>query len=512
MESKDVKDITIKDNIKLSKEKQRQEIKIIDSRISLKEKIYTIGITVILAIIYDVFFNGKEYGLSIVIFYIMFMCFFLWSIREKVLFEKNIGLNIIVPTLLLTLNYAIHSNNILNYFNAIMIVVLITLSTVLIRYDNIKWDSKMIILKSLNRVIKAIPENVLKPFIFVKRSINARNAEKRSMNRNILRGLIISIPLLIVILMLLTSADMVFKNYIINISSVFENIKVYKIISHLLVVIMVFFIIFSYIWSFKYNDEEEADIKKDILWEPVTVLTIIFMINIVYFLFSIVQFTYLYGGSNNFLPLKFTYSQYARKGFFELFIVTIINFTILLCSMKYIKTYNKVTNIISNVLLTLLVGFTVNMLFSAHFKMSLYEQIYGFTYLRIFVHIFMIMLFVLFIVALIGIWNRKMKLNKVLIVVVLIMYVLLNFVNVDKIIAGKNIDIYYKTQRIDVIYLETLSYDAIPEIVRLKNDPNIKLASEVNNYLKNVQKNLSQKRSWYEFNYSKFKARKSINK
>ena len=82
-------------------------------------------------------------------------------------------------------------------------------------------------------------------------------------------------------------------------------------------------------------------------------------------------------------------------------------------------------------------AFTFNMLFSAHYKMSLYEQTYGFTYLRIFVHIFMLMLFMLFIVALIGIWNRKMPLNKVLIVIVLSMYILLNYINVDKIIAEK---------------------------------------------------------------------------
>lgn len=511
MESKYVKDITVKHNLIVSKEKQRQESIIIDSQICLYEKIYTIGITIILAIIYDVFFNGKQLGISIPIFYVMFMAFFLWSIRGKMTLEKSIGFNIIIPTLLLTLNYSIHSNSILNSFNGSMIVVLITLSTVLIRYENIKWDSKCVILKALSRVIKAVPENVLKPFIFIKRSTNIRNTRKKSTNRNIIRGLIISIPLLIVILMLLTCADMVFKNYIINISNIFKYIKIWKIISHLLVVIFIFFIMFSYIWSFKYNCFEGEDIKKNVQWEPVTVLTIIFMINIVYLLFSIVQFSYLYGGASNFLPLKFTYSEYARKGFFELFAVTIINFTILLCSMKYIKTYNKVINITANVLLTLLVGFTVNMLFSAHFKMSLYEQIYGFTYLRIFVHIFMLMLFMLFIVALIGIWNRKMKLNKVLIVVVLSMYILLNFVNVDKIIAGKNIDIYYKTQKIDVLYLECLSYDAIPEIVRLKNDSNIKVASEVNIYLKNMKKELSQKHSWYEFNYSKSRARKAIN-
>jgi len=233
--------------------------------------------------------------------------------------------------------------------------------------------------------------------------------------------------------------------------------------------------------------------------------------NIVYLLFSIVQFSYLYGGDSSLLPSGFTYSEYARKGFFELFAVTIINFTILLSSMKFIKKDNKTISFIANILLTLLVGFTMNMLFSAHYKMSLYEQTYGFTYLRIFVHIFMLMLFLLFIIALVGIWNRKVLINKVLLITVLIMYVALNYINVDKVIAQKNIDIYYKTQKIDVLYLENLSYDATAEIIKLKNDSNIEIYSEVNRYLEFTKKELSEDSYWYEFNYSKYKARKVLN-
>ncbi|MBW9147964.1 DUF4173 domain-containing protein [Clostridium sp. CM028] len=303
---------------------------------------------------------------------------------------------------------------------------------------------------------------------------------------------------------------MVFKDYVTNFSIGIKDIDVGKIIGSLLVIIITFIIIFSYIWSFKYSCDGGRTKNKDIQWEPVTVLTIIFMINIVYLLFSIVQFSYLYGGGDNFLPHEFTYSEYARKGFFELVAVTIINFTILLSSMKFIKKDNKTINIISNVFLTVLVAFTLNMLFSAHYKMSLYEQTYGFTYLRIFVHIFMLMLFMLFIVAVVGIWNRRIPLNKILIVIVLSMFILVNYINVDRIIAEKNIDIYYKTQKIDVQYLKTLSYDAIPQILRLKDDSNAFISSEINTYINNMKKELLEGDSWYEFNYSKYRARKVI--
>lgn len=500
------------DNIRLLNVKRMKEIKNIDSKIDMNEKIYTMGLALILAIIYERFFIGKEGGISIPIFYLMFIGFFLWSAREVVSFKKSIGFIMIIPTILIALNYSIHSNDILNSFNGIMLFVLTGVSTVLIRYENIKWDSLNFVKKVFNRGVKSIGENSYKPFMFIKGNITPKNKKEiSSTKKNILKGVIISIPLLFVILVLLTSADMVFKNYINNFSIGLEDIKLGEIAGRLLVIIVVFIIIFSYIWSFKYAFDEGYSKKKDIQWEPVTILTIIFMINLVYLLFSIVQFSYLYGGGSNFISGEFTYSEYARKGFFELVAVTIINFTILLTSMKFIKRDNKIINSISNVFLTLLVVFTFNMLFSANYKMSLYEQTYGFTYLRIFVHIFMLMLFMLFITALIGIWNRKMPLNKVLIVIVLSMYVLLNYVNVDKIIAEKNIDIYYKTQKIDVQYLRNLSYDAIPEILKLKDDSNLDIARQVNIYLEDLKKELSEEDSWYEFNYSKYRAKVIID-
>ncbi|MBU3191987.1 DUF4173 domain-containing protein [Clostridium bowmanii] len=500
------------DNIRLLYKQRKKDIIEIDSKIDYSEKKYTIGIAVILAIIYERFFIGKQGGISIPVFYVMFMGFFLWSVRGIVVFKKSIGFVIIIPTLFIALNYSIHSNDILNFFNVIMILSLTGVCTVLIRYENIKWDNLNFVKKVFNRGVKSIGENSYKPFMFIKGNITSKKKKEiSSTKKNILKGLVISIPLLIVILVLLTSADMVFKNYITNFSFGLGDISLGKITGHLLVIIIVFIILFSYIWSFKYDFNEGVSNKKNLQWEPVTVLTIIFMINVVYLLFSIVQFSYLYGGGSNFLPQKFTYSEYARKGFFELVAVTLINFTILLSSMKFIKRDNKKINSISSVFLTLLVAFTFNMLFSAHYKMSLYEQTYGFTYLRIFVHIFMFMLFMLFIVALIGIWNRKMPLNKILIVIVLSMYVFVNYINVDKIIAKNNIDIYYQTQKIDVQYLKNLSYDAIPEIVKLRDDPNKDVAKEVSSYLDDVENELRSDHSWYEFNYSKYRAKSVLN-
>ena len=60
--------------------------------------------------------------------------------------------------------------------------------------------------------------------------------------------------------------------------------------------------------------------------------TILFSINIIFLLFTLIQFRYLFSFSD-ILPLGFTYSEYARRGFLELISVTIINIIILLISL-----------------------------------------------------------------------------------------------------------------------------------------------------------------------------------
>jgi hypothetical protein len=193
-------------------------------------------------------------------------------------------------------------------------------------------------------------------------------------------------------------------------------------------------------------------------------LTILVLVNVIYAIFSVIQFTYLFGGSSFVLPSSYTYAEYARKGFFELVVVSIINFGILLFGMTFVKKDNKKIFIAIRILLTLLVIFTLILLVSAFYRMSVYEQAYGFTYLRIFVQTFMIMLFFLSVANIIYIWHLNFPVIKSYFIISLTIYIIMNFANVDVIIARNNIDRYFESGQIDIYYLESLSYDAIPQM------------------------------------------------
>ncbi|MCK5566761.1 MAG: DUF4173 domain-containing protein, partial [Actinomycetia bacterium] len=218
----------------------------------------------------------------------------------------------------------------------------------------------------------------------------------------------------------------------------------------------------------------------------------------------------------------YTYAEYARRGFFELVVVSVINFIIILIAVSFIRKENRKVHLASKILLSLLVGLTFVLLISAFYRMLIYEQAYGFTYLRIFVQAFMVLLFFLFIINIIYIWYTKLPIIKSYFVVTLIVYIVLNFSNVDLIIARNNIDRYIETGQIDMEYLKGLSYDAIPEMQRLididlKNENIYGVKHEdikdgILVFFNDKKLELDTQEHWQSFNISRYRASGTVHK
>lgn len=499
-------------NLKLLQKLHTFNSKKIDSSISQHEKFILLIGAVILGIFFERFFIDKSWNFSYTLFTFMFLGFSIYTFIkfDKIKVSRNIGWFTLIPIILLALTFTIYSNTVLKLFNILILPFLITASIILIHYENIEWYKFRFFITLMKRIFNLTFENFPKPFIFIKSSIKLKNNKKENaVKKDIIKGLLISLPILFIVIMLLTSADMVFNYYLCNISKLFENINLGKFIKHIFIIIISALYIFCYLWSFKYPYENiNLKSKNKKYLSIITTLTVIILVNVVYLLFSIIQFSYLYGGNNHLLPDGFTYAEYARKGFFELVFVALINFILILSTLKHSKDSTKKFHTLLNISLSLLVFFTFNMLFSAHYKLSLYENTYGFTYLRIFVHIFMILLFTMFIITLFGIWNKKINISKSCLIISAIMYVFLNYINVDVLIAKKNIERYENTGKIDINYLCTLSYDAAPEILKLKHNNNTEISLRVEQYISDKKSYFNTKKSWGEFNISEYRAKK----
>lgn len=477
------------------------------------EGLYCIFFSLLLGVVFDRLFIDKAFGISYFIFISLCILFFLWSIKDRLNFQKSLGWLLLIPIGLLSLSFTIYTNEILLALNILITLILMIASSILIDNPNLQWNKITFIFEMLRKGIANVIESLPMPFRIIKKSIGERSkVEIKESKKQIIFGLLISLPLLLVIIMLLSSADMVFSYYFKNITEIFNNIDLGEFPAHAIVVLLIAFYLFGYVWSFRSKSEVEAKALNigTLNWEAITIITVLVVLNTVYLIFTIIQFSYLYGGGSMTLPASFTYAEYARKGFFELAAVTFINFIIVLSCIRFLKRDNKKLVTIVNTLFTALILFTLNMLYSANFKLTLYENSFGYTYLRVFVHLFMLLLFILSIIVLIGIWYRKVPVMKSIIVITIIMYTVINYLNIDAFIARKNIERYRATGSLDAIYLTSLSFEAVPYMLELRDVDDNNIRGTIEKNLKHRKEVLDRQNSWSEFNFSKNKVRKLL--
>ena len=511
-----------------------------------RKKYWLLLFGLIIGVSFDIFFYNKTLGISYIIFIVLVLAVFLasfWGCLKKL---NNQAWFFVIPILLLSSTFFIFSNQVFKILNYLIVPILvIMLSSLVANINKSDWSDI--------RFIGDIAKRIFVPFRFIHRpfltlSRITDNSSKGSKNRilpKVVIGILISIPLLAIILWLLSSADIVFKN-------IFINIPLLKIFKHFLIIISVSVYAICFLWtllkafnewkkstngavstsstpstnskaSTNSNANTDGTSSTKIQWklflDPVVLLTILILVNAIYAVFSIIQFRYLFGGSSFALPSSFTYAEYARRGFAELVIVTIINFGILIFGITFVKKDSKRIFTAIRAFLTLLVIFTFILLISAFYRMLVYEQAYGFTYLRIFVQAFMIMLFFLFVINIIYIWYQKLPIIKTYFIISLAIYIIMNFSNVDKIIADNNINRYFKTGQIDMVYLKGLSYDAVPEMeeffISVKDSQDSKdkqIANEILDYFMGRQLDLKNQKSWQSYNISRNKAENIIFK
>lgn len=487
----------------------------LDRNIEVSRKWISLVYAIILGMFFDKVILDKEFGIGYTIFIVLIIVFFMSVLREKIEFKRNLGWFLLLPIVLCSLSFAVYTNEILLALNFLIIPVLMIASSLIIINPDIEWLKlsfiRTIIHKATGDTIITIPKSLSFIKVFAMKKSKLKSSDNKV---KILRGILFAIPLLIVIIALLSSADMVFNYYIINFTALFDTTTIDKTFWQLIRILIVGLYLYAFVWSYRIS--EKSIERKEVLpkyWDSITVITVLILMNTIYLVFSIIQFSYLYGGNGGLtLPAEFTYSEYARRGFFELVTVTIINFIVLLSCIKKVEVTSKSLKNFTNILFSLMIIFTLNMLFSAHFKLSLYESSYGYTYLRVFVHLFMIVLFILCIICLLWIWTKNFPLGKTIIVTALICYTMVNYMNIDGFIAKRNIQLYKAKGVLDIYYLSNLSYEAIPYIIELEKTYDDELDNILRERLNYRKKRLAENDSIFEFNISRSNAKKLLSK
>lgn len=262
-----------------------------------------------------------------------------------------------------------------------------------------------------------------------------------------------------------------------------------------------------------FNEKETETTNRGLNIENLTINTILTVLNIIYLMFSFIQITNLFGKLES--STNFNYAEYARQGFFQLMFVSIINLIILFIANTNKKEATTSSKRYKKIMSIIIILFTIIIIISAFYRMNLYEKEYGYTYLRVFVYFTLATELILTIPIILYLLEMNIDLVKISIIVVTTMYVILNFVNIDNMIAKKNIDRYIESseeKELDISYLiQNTGTDAIPQITRLLKVEDRQLAEKAERYLYKEKESLEKETTqWQERNYSKEQAKKIL--
>lgn len=478
-------------------------------------------LSLILSILHSILFWGKDFGISIFLFVVVGLSILVYILNKEGKIKNKKALIINIPILLLSSTYFIFNNTFFYVMNIIAIVALFVAMLVLATEEKnkIDWPSKAFnILFSPFELIEESSKTITEELVYKNEKVE--NEKNNKILKQIIKGILIALPILIVVLVLLSSADDIFAGIFTNITrAIFDTIKITSImpmIFRILVIIALFIYFVGFFINIKDRVEEDSEDneswKNKISIEQITLNTVLTLLNVVYLIFTITQGIQLFNYIQSTKGLN--YASYARSGFFQLMAVSFINFAIIFISNNNKKDVSKESKNYSKYMNILMAIFTIIILISSVLRMNLYEQKYGYTFLRLMVYFIQITELILIIPTIMYILNKKVKIFKYYFVIITSMYVLINFVNIDKMIAKSNVNRYFEKEEIieiDFAYLKkSTSEDAIPEIIELLNVQDEELKNEVNNYLYNEYQKLKEERNWQEFNLAKNKAEKLL--
>ncbi len=402
----------------------------------------------------------------------------------------------LVPIFIIALNSFISSNNI--WYDSNIIICFALAGCMFFKFD-FRNDSLSQFARMLSKIFSHFSHFSL-PF----RWLSEVGKGKSGLLKRLLLALVITIPCVVFLIFMLASADMVFSVKTEGFLSALSGIINFNTIIKLIIGSVAGLYLFGSACSAYCQDEvtlpDEKNPKCDLLIINIFLSALLF----VYTLFVIIQFKYLFAGST--LPRNLTYTEYARKGFFELLALTAVNIIIIFITKRKTKNSSGKWAIFSTLLCTYLCAVTVVLLFSSFFRMYLYTEVDGLTRLRFFVMGFLVFELLGLIATFVYIIKPKFNIILIYTVVALLYYATLNVVPVDRIIAKNQIDKYLEGERDDLYYIFTLSADAAPAMEHLyKNTDDEALKSEIMYFLED--KTNCQNSSWQAYNLSIERAR-----
>ncbi len=212
-----------------------------------------------------------------------------------------------------------------------------------------------------------------------------------------------------------------------------------------------------------------------------TVITAVVPLVFIYVIFFISQWDYYISGFVGSLPDEFSYAEFAREGFFQLCIVSLINLLVIFAVVLFMRRNVAERSITLKIISIVFAICTFVLISTAIAKMLMYIDSYGLTPKRVYSTWFMIVIASIFIVIFICQFTKRIKAVAVSFSVCVVLLTVLSVINIDGLIASYNVNRYIdgSLKTVDMRAMDDLGDAAIPELVRLSEHLDNKYGTDI---------------------------------
>jgi Domain of unknown function (DUF4153) len=478
----------------------------------LKFPAYVVAVGLVIGFFGDLMLYNQPLGISVPILALLLVIGLLGLavVEGSAIVWANLWL--IVPTLALAAFAAVRAEPTLRFMNTVgaMMLGLLLANRLASRPQ---WELNLGQMAAA--VIESAVVSLVIPLPLLVRALNEppqgeRGRRRRSI-RGVVIGLVIAVPFLIVFTALFSSADLIFNDLV---RKIIEAIQLPDIIGHTFLTLVLGWLAMGglaygltrlpvtsgFVGLRVQSGEEAAEPPDTADAEPRVTLTedepaahevtlktqgfnirallgalessvMLFAIDALFGVFVAIQAVALFGGEAFVRSQGLTYSDYARRGFFELLTVSLITLGLILTIDVITRRETARQHSIFLVASGLMVGLTIVILASAFARMQLYELAYGFTRLRVYPHVFMVWLAILLALFLATLIARRVRWFATAALAVCIGFVMtMNILNPDALIVRQNLARGQAGEEVDADYLGSLSEDAVPDLLPLLDD------------------------------------------
>lgn len=339
-----------------------------------------------------------------------------------------------VAAMLISFANCLTDNGFFLFFNHVGSFLLFSIACIKLFYNDRKWDFgkyTAILFSYWIQIFEVIPI----PFHDFRFHHKKREKKMSPTMRYTLLGIVIGLPILGITTLLLASADLVFGDFLVRIFNLDAWLDRLFNLSQNAFLMPLGFIVYTLLLYLVMAALCKGGLKEEI--KPATqfatpvAITIFVMIDIVYVLFSGIQFLYLFIGI---APAKYEYAEYARQGFFELLFVALINFFLVLFCNKHFARHTAL-----KVVMSVTCFCTFVMIASSAYRMYMYIGAYHLTFLRVFVLWFLGMLSFFMVGSTISIYRENWNSFRYCLFVLTCFYTVFALSGVDTKIARYNV-------------------------------------------------------------------------